>query len=154
MQLPQAAEWEAAVCKAGDFLLAAPRIRGMFPRAWKEDGTILGDPAQPATLSAAGATCVAALARIGQLTGQRRCIEAAGEAMDAYHKEFLSGGPMPPWGATIDAGGEDKEAGSGLLRAAIEVYQATGESPLSGAGPRRRRLDPHLGLLLRRSGQE
>lgn len=127
MQLPQAADWEAAVRKAGDFLLAAPRIRGMFPRAWQEDGTVLGDPAQPATLSAAGATCVAALARIGQLTGERKYVQAAAAAMDAYHREFLAGGPMPPWGSTIDAGGEDKEAGTGLLRAAIEVYQATGE---------------------------
>ena len=46
--------------------------------------------------------------------------------MDAYWKEFGQTLASPPWGATIDAGAEDKESGWGMMRAALELVGTKG----------------------------
>jgi hypothetical protein len=45
--------------------------------------------------------------------------------MDAYWKEFGETLDVPAWGATLDAGTEDKEATWGLMGAALETYAST-----------------------------
>ena len=117
--------------KAGDFLLGSPRHKGMFPRAWTPEGTALGwrdngDP-PPGTISAAGVQCACALARLATLTDEAKYREAAAKAMDAYWHEFGQTLASPPWGATLDAGAEDKEAGWGMMRAALETYTTSKE---------------------------
>jgi len=128
-KLPEAEEWFAVFKKGGDFLLSSPRHKGLFPRAWNADGTALGWPEKGdptmATISAAGAPCISVLARLSVMTGESKYRKASVEAMDAYWRAFGETLSTPPWGATIDAGAEDKEAGSGIMRAATEVYLAT-----------------------------
>ena len=131
MKLPEAEEWFTMLKKAGDFLLSSQRHQGMFPRAWTLQGMALGLTADgdllPRDISAAGAQCVCLLSRLGNLTGDTKYSDAASTAMDAYWHEFGETLATPPWGATLDAGGEDKEAGWGMMRAALETYIATRE---------------------------
>ncbi len=131
LKLPEAEQWLACLKKAGGFLLRSPRHKGLFPRAWTPEGGGMDWPAQgepPAgTISAAGVQCVLVFSRLATLTGEAKWGKAAAETMDAYWREFGETLATPPWGATIDAGGEDKEAGWGMMRAATDVYVATRE---------------------------
>jgi len=131
LKLPEAEQWLASLKKAGGFLLRSPRHKGLFPRAWTPGGGGMDWPAQgepPAgTISAAGVQCVLVWSRLAILTGEAKWGKAAAEAMDAYWREFGETLATPPWGATIDAGAEDKEAGWGMMRAATDVYVATRE---------------------------
>jgi len=128
-KLPQAAEWRKAFLQECDFLVATPRYCGMLPRGWTIDGKPLGDITSGAPrLSTAGSYCVSPLARATQMTGDPKYAKAAGELMSAYCQTFLSDQSSPPWGATLDAGGEDKEAGYGLLHGLLSLYDATHQS--------------------------
>jgi hypothetical protein len=131
LRLPEADEWFTALRKAGDFLLRAPEYQGLFPRAWTPEGAALGWPKEsappPGTISGAGVQCVCALARLATLTGDAKYCEKAATVMDSYWRVFGETLTTPPWGATLDAGAEDKEAGSGMMRAALETYLATQE---------------------------
>jgi hypothetical protein len=119
--------WEDALRRGCDFLLASPRSGGLYPRAWNLDGTPLGrQPGKTPDLSAAGASCIWPLVKMARISGEKRYLDRAIEVMDAYGAHFGPQSPTPPWGATLDAGGEDKEAGWELLHAALDVYQATG----------------------------
>jgi hypothetical protein len=120
--------WEEALRRGCDFLLASPRGRGLYPRAWDLDGTPLGWQAgKEPVLSTAGASCVWALVKMTKVSSEKKYLDRAVEVMDAYAKEFGPQSASPPWGATLDAGGEDKEAGWELLHAALDVYEATQE---------------------------
>ena len=129
MKLPEADEWLAALKRGGEFLLRSPKHKGLFPKGWTVDGKAADWPAagEPpvSSLSAAGAFCVVPLAKLAIMTGDARYRAAAAEAMDAYWREFGETLAAPPWGATLDAGSEDKEAAWGMMGAALETYAAT-----------------------------
>ena len=116
--------WRAALEQAADFL--ADRTHwtdsGILPHAWSVEGAPL--PSRP---SAGGAPCVSALALAGALTGRDRYRVAARELLVAYHRLFLTDFATPPWGSTLDARCEDKEAGLFLLAAALDGYDSIGE---------------------------
>ncbi len=131
LKLPEAEEWLAALRKAGDFLVRSPRYKGMWPRGWTPKGGASGWPSEgeppAASISTAGAFCITPLARLAAITGDVKYREAAVKAMDGYWAEFGQTLDLHPWGATLDAGAEDKEAGAGLMRAALQVHATTGE---------------------------
>ncbi|MGD0039508.1 MAG: hypothetical protein ABSE84_03660, partial [Isosphaeraceae bacterium] len=117
--------WEDAFRKGCDFLVASPCCRGLYPRAWNIDGTPLGwRTGKEPVLSAAGASCIWPLLKMAKISGEKKYLDRAVEVMEAYAKQFGPQSPMPPWGATLDAGGEDKEAGWELMHAALDVYEA------------------------------
>ena len=118
------ASWRERLCRAADFLCGreAWTQDGLLPHAWRFDGSPLA--ARP---SAAGAPCISALALAGVLTGADRYRVAARELMAAYHRTFLADLTCPPWGATLDARCEDKEAGLFLLAAALDCHDSFGE---------------------------
>ncbi|MFW6108630.1 MAG: hypothetical protein ACOC8D_02335 [bacterium] len=118
------AAWRERLCLGADFLADRSHWAdgGLLPDAWTVDGTPL--PSRP---SAAGAPCISALALAGAVTGIDRYRVAARELMVAYHDAFLEDFATPPWGATLDARCEDKEAGLFLLAAALDNYDSIGE---------------------------
>jgi len=94
----------------------------VFPACWHADGR----PAEPSA-STGGVACVSALARIGWLLGKPEWTAAAAARLEAYARRVLGSEPRWPCGATLDANCEDKEAGILLLRACLDVHDATGE---------------------------
>ena len=123
----QVAPWRERLCWAADFLAERAHwtAEGCLPHAWTVEGAPLPSPP-----SAAGAPCVSALALAGLLTGADRYRVAARELMAAYQRRFLADFASPPWGATLDARCEDKEAGLFLLAAALDCYESFGEGRL------------------------
>ena len=125
----QADRWQATLRKGCDFLMRSPRHQAMFPRAWNTDGTARGwdgnRPEDPGWLSTAGAYCVGPLVRMGRFSGEKKYVELAEEVLAGYWKQFGEDQSTPPWGGTHDAGAEDKEAGWGLMKAALDVYETT-----------------------------
>ncbi len=125
----QADRWQATLRRGCDFLMRSPRHQGMFPRAWNGDGTASGwdgnRPEASGWLSTAGVYCVGPLVRMGRLSGEQKYIELAEEALTGYWNQFGEDQSTPPWGATLDAGAEDKEAGWGLMKSALDVYEVT-----------------------------
>ncbi len=130
MGLSAAADrWQATLRRGCDFLARAARYHGMFPRAWNTDGTPRGwdasGPTNGGWLSTAGVYCVGPLVRMQRLTGERQYLELAEAVLQGYWSRFGEDLATPPWGGTHDAGAEDKEAGWGLMKAALDVYQST-----------------------------
>ncbi len=125
----QAENWQATLRRGCDFLARSPRCRGMYPRAWNTDGTARGwdgdRPQDPSWLSTAGVYCVGPLVRMQRLSGERKYLELAEEVLAGYWQQFGADQATPPWGGTHDAGAEDKEAGWGLMKAALDVFEAT-----------------------------
>ncbi len=93
-----------------------------LPQAWTREGAPVGGPP-----TAAGAPCISALALAGLLTGTGRYRVAARELLLDYHRAFLADQARPPWGSTLDAGCEDKEAGLYLFAAALDAHESIGE---------------------------
>jgi hypothetical protein len=125
----EADRWQAALCRGCNFLARSPRSEGMFPRAWATDGGPRGwhgdRPTEPAWLSTAGVYCVGPLVRAADLAENPEYLQLAESVLDGYWKKFGEDLMTPPWGGTHDAGAEDKEAGWGLMKAALDVYEAT-----------------------------
>ena len=125
----EADRWEATLRRGCDFLVRSKRPLGMFPRAWNTDGSARGwdDEGQydPKWLSAAGSFCVGPLVRMWQFSGEKKYLDLAEEVLTSYWRQFGEDQSTPPWGGTHDAGAEDKEAGWGLMKAALDVYEAT-----------------------------
>ena len=125
----EANAWEVALRRGCDFLARSPRFQGMFPRAWNTDGTARGwdgdRPRDPSWLSTAGVYCVGPLVRLERLSGEKKYLDLAEEVLAGYWRQFGEDQSIPPWGGTHDAGAEDKEAGWGLMKAALDVYEAT-----------------------------
>ena len=119
--------WRERLCRVADFLAdrAHWAADGVLPHAWTANGAVLASAP-----SAAGAPCVSALALAGALTGVDRYRVAARELMTAYRGLFLADSGYPPWGSTLDARCEDKEAGLFLLAAALDCYESFGEGRL------------------------
>lgn len=116
--------WMERLEWATDFL-ADPAHRspdGLLPHAWTRRGEAIDGPP-----SAAGAPCICALARAGMFTATDRYRVAARELLAGYHKTFLDHFDCHPWGSTLDARCEDKEASLYLLAAALDAYESIGE---------------------------
>ena len=124
-----AESWETLLTKAGDFLVAAKRYRGMYPRTWYPDGRPAGwdDGGTPVvgSVTASGAYLIAPLVKMYRLTGRRRYLETAESLMKAYYEEYGRDLKYSYSGATLDAACEDKEAGQGMLHGAISLYETT-----------------------------
>ena len=116
--------WLERLKWAADFLTEGEcRLpNGLLPHAWTRQGKPLDGPP-----CAAGAPCISALACAGLLTGTDRYRVAARELLVAYHRTFLAAFAPHPWGSTLDARCEDKEAGLGLMAAALDGYESIGE---------------------------
>ncbi len=129
LNIEEARQWEKVLQKGCDFLMQSPRHKGLFPRAWNPDGSALGwekgKTPDPSTISTAGAFCIAPLARCAQITGQKKYLDEAERTLQAYYKEFCMDLTTPPWGTTLDCGGIDVEAFTIMIRAALDVYEAT-----------------------------
>ncbi len=125
----EATLWQDAVRRGCDFLVQSPRYRGMFPRAWNTDGSARGwqgdQPQDAGWLSTAGLYCVGPLVRMHRLSGEERYLTLAQEVLTGYWQQFGAEQATPPWGGTHDAGAEDKEAGWGMMKAALDVYEST-----------------------------
>jgi hypothetical protein len=117
-------KWLERLCWAADFLCDRSHWASGsgLPRAWTREGAPVAGPP-----SAAGAPCISALALAGLLTGTGRYRVAARELLLDYHRAFLADQSTPPWGSTLDAGCEDKEAGLYLFAAALDCYDSIGE---------------------------
>ncbi|MFP4055614.1 MAG: hypothetical protein ACLF0G_01960 [Candidatus Brocadiia bacterium] len=116
--------WLEGLERGADFLAAREHRspEGLLPHGWTPEGQPLPGPP-----GAAGAPCVSALALAGVLTGRGPYRVAARELLVAYHRAFLADLSTPPWGSTLDAWCEDKEAGLTLLAATLDAYESIGE---------------------------
>jgi hypothetical protein len=126
--LAEVDRWQALLVECGNFLVKAERYKGMYPRTWYPDGRPVGwEGGVPATgtVTAAGAHLVSPLAKLYQLTGDRRYLETAESVMRAYYEEYGRDLKQSPSGATLDAASEDKEAGQGMLHGALALYEVT-----------------------------
>ena len=124
----EASRWEKLLVETGNFLVAARRYEGVYPRSWYPDGRAVGwESGVPATgtVSAAGDFLISPLAKLYLLTGDQRYLETAESALSAYYVRYGQDLQHPFWGATLDAGSEDKEAAQGFLHGAIALYEAT-----------------------------
>ncbi len=123
--------WEAALRKSGDFLVRSPRYKRMYPRAWTLQGASLGykdgKPTHGRWLSTAGVFCVSPLVQIWQITGDKKYLDCAVDTMEGYWEHFGEDQSTPFWGVDIDAASEDMDAGWAVMRAALDVYEATGQ---------------------------
>ena len=132
LKLPEADEWFAALKNGGDFLLRSPRHRGLFPRAWKPDGSALGWPASgtppPGTVSAAGVQCVCVLAHLATFTGEEKYRNAECHG----HGCLLAGIRREPCHASLGSHSRcwSRRQRGGLghdARTALDTYTATKE---------------------------
>jgi hypothetical protein len=124
----EAGRWEKLLVETGNFLVTTKRHEGVFPRSWYPDGRAVGwEGSTPATgtVSAAGDFLVAPLAKLYVLTGDERYLATAESALAAYYAQYGQDLHRPYWGATLDAGSEDKEAAQGFLHGAVALYEAT-----------------------------
>jgi hypothetical protein len=131
LKLSETAEWERALREAADFLTSrSPRYDQMWPRIWNADGTGMGwkgnEPEDPRWLSVAGVFCVSPLVKWSRLSGDQRYLVEAEHAFDSYWRHFGQDLATPPWGTTLDCGGFDEEAPTVLMRASLDLYEATG----------------------------
>jgi hypothetical protein len=127
-RLPEEDTWLKLLAESGDFLVATRRHQGLFPRSWYPDGRAVGwDGDEPArgSITASGAYLVAPLAKLHQLTGDARYLSTAESALAAYYARYGQDLRNPYWGATLDAGSEDRESGWGVLHGALALYEAS-----------------------------
>ncbi len=129
LNIEQAEQWADILQKGCDFLLRTPRHKGLFPRAWNPDGSAQGweqgKAPDPSRTSTAGAFCISPLVKCARITGEKKYLDEAERTLQAYYKEYCQDLATPPWGTTLDAGGIDVEAFTIMLRAALDVYEAT-----------------------------
>ena len=128
-KVPEAERWQKVLAEAGDFLATTKRHRGLYPRSWYPDGRPVGwqegkEPPSDA-ITAAGAYFVAPLAKLYQLTNDKRYLDTAESVLRAYYDEYGRDLHISYSGATLDAAATDKEAGWGFLHGAITLYEVT-----------------------------
>lgn len=132
LALPEAEAWYGHLLAGCDFLMRSPSHSGMWPKAWHPDtgaalGWLSGATPPSSELSSSGAYCIQGLVAGYRLSGNLNYLQRAIEALEGYWQHFGADQSVPFWGATLDAGAEDKEAGYGVFKAAIEVWEATGD---------------------------
>ncbi|TMR33733.1 hypothetical protein ETD85_18920 [Nonomuraea zeae] len=114
-------EWEEAVEDAATLFWHTRLAEGVVPLGW----TPLGSPITP-MVSAAGIACVQAMLGAYRLSGERVWLLRAEEVLGRYHRLHAATFERPFAHATLDASGEDKEAGMYFFLAAHEMYRLTG----------------------------
>ncbi|WP_228011173.1 AGE family epimerase/isomerase [Nonomuraea phyllanthi] len=119
--LPVPAAWEEAVEDAATLFWRTRLKEGIVPNGWTPDG----QPFSP-MVSAAGIPCVQAMLGAYRLSGEPVWLRRAEEVLDRYHRLHAATFERPFAHATLDASGEDKEAGMSYFLAAFELYRLTG----------------------------
>lgn len=114
--------WTAALEQSADFILGAILPSGIFPSAFKPDGS-----AADTEITAAGIPCLIALIKAWQVTGARTYLDAASASMERYYALHAETFERPFARSTLDARCEDKEAGMFFFIAAFELFRLTGE---------------------------
>ncbi|MEV4110417.1 hypothetical protein [Nonomuraea sp. NPDC049695] len=119
LEVPPA--WEEAVADAAALFWHSRLPEGVVPLGWTPAGT-------PVTrlVSAAGAACVQAMLGAYRLSGERVWLLRAEEMLGHYHRLHAATFERPFAHATLDASGEDKEAGMYYFQAAFDLYRLTG----------------------------
>ena len=121
-------EWRRVLVEGGNFASTTRRYKGLFPRSWSPDGSAIGwggEAPASGTITTSGAYLISPLAKLYRLSGDQRYLNTAESAMRAYYERYGQDLSRPYWGATLDAGSEDKEAGAGVLHGALALYEAT-----------------------------
>ncbi|MBF8184608.1 hypothetical protein ITP53_02370 [Nonomuraea sp. K274] len=119
LEVPPA--WEEAVEDAAAFFWRTRLPEGIVPLGWTPEGA----PFSP-MVSAAGIACVLAMLGAYRLGGERVWLRRAEEVMGHYHRLHAATFERPFAHATLDASGEDKEAGMYYFMAVWELYRLTG----------------------------
>jgi len=114
------AGWTEAVREAADFFRGGTLKSGVYPAAWRLDGS----PADE-MITAAGIPCLIAAAKAYRLTGERLYLDHAETAMRRYYELHAETFERPFARSTLDARCEDKEAGMYFFQAASELYLLT-----------------------------
>jgi len=119
-------EWRKVLVRAGEFLCRpqATGPDGLLPRFWTRDGS----PPSPHRSGTAGINCISPLAKLHLLGEGRRFLDRARELLERYYRYNTHDLEIPYWGSTLDACCEDKEAAIGFLRAALDIYDASGDA--------------------------
>ncbi|WP_327581567.1 hypothetical protein OHA25_37060 [Nonomuraea sp. NBC_00507] len=112
-------EWTEAVVEAAEFFW---RHGGILPLGWTPSGTPVPGPE-----GAAGIPCARAMLGAHRLTGDKVWLRRAAELVAAYHRRHAETFERPFAHATLDASGEDKEAGMAYFEAVTELFQLTGD---------------------------
>ncbi|MFC4006145.1 hypothetical protein ACFOY2_02855 [Nonomuraea purpurea] len=119
--LPVPGAWAKAVEDAAALFWRTRLPEGVIPLGWRPDG----NPFSP-MVTAAGIACVQAMLGAYRLGGERVWLRRAEEVLGRYHRLHAATFERPFAHATLDASGEDKEAGMYYFLAAWELYQLTG----------------------------
>ncbi|MEQ4719535.1 hypothetical protein [Nonomuraea sp. B19D2] len=119
--LPVPPAWEEAVADAAAFFWRTRLKEGIVPIGWTPDGRPFS-----AMVSAAGIACVQAMLGAYRLSGEHVWLRRAEEVLGRYHRLHAATFERPFAHATLDASGEDKEAGMYYFLAAFELYRLTG----------------------------
>ncbi|MEV1169614.1 hypothetical protein [Nonomuraea sp. NPDC049784] len=114
-------EWEEAVEDAAAIFWHSRLPEGVVPVGWTPVGTPVSS-----MVSAAGISCVQAMLGAYRLSGERVWLLRAEEVLARYHRLHAATFERPFAHATLDASGEDKEAGMYFFLAAHEMYRLTG----------------------------
>ncbi|WP_433440539.1 hypothetical protein [Nonomuraea sp. CA-141351] len=114
-------EWEEAVEDAAAIFWHTRLPEGVVPVGWTPMGTPVSS-----MVSAAGISCVQAMLGAYRLSGERVWLLRAEEVLARYHRLHAATFERPFAHATLDASGEDKEAGMYFFLAAHEMYRLTG----------------------------
>lgn len=115
------AGWTEAVREAADWFRRSRLPSGVYPAAWRTDGT----PADE-MITAAGLPCTIALAKAYRLGGDPADLAAAEAGLRSYYEAHAASFDRPFARSTLDARCEDKEAGMYYFLAAYELYTLTG----------------------------
>ncbi|AFH63243.1 hypothetical protein ACVNS2_21520 [Paenibacillus caseinilyticus] len=115
------AGWTEAVREAADWFRRSRLPSGVYPAAWRTDGT----PAD-SMVTAAGLPCTIALAKAYRVGGDAADLIAAEAGLRSYYEAHAASFDRPFARSTLDARCEDKEAGMYFFLAAYELYTLTG----------------------------
>ncbi|GAA3534559.1 hypothetical protein GCM10022419_012520 [Nonomuraea rosea] len=113
--------WQEAVEDAAALFWHTRLPEGVVPLGWTPQGTPVSQ-----MISAAGIACVQAMLGAYRLSGERVWLLRAEEVLSRYHRLHAATFERPFAHATLDASGEDKEAGMYYFLAAYEMYRLTG----------------------------
>lgn len=125
--LPVPPAWEEAVEDAAALFWRTRLPEGVVPLGWAPDGT----PFSP-LVTAAGIACVQAMLGAYRLSGERVWLRRAEEVLARYHRLHAATFERPFAHATLDASGEDKEAGMYFFLGAFELFRLTGRELYAG----------------------
>ncbi|MEV0614276.1 hypothetical protein AB0I81_13200 [Nonomuraea sp. NPDC050404] len=115
-------QWQEAVEDAAALFWHTRLPEGVVPLGWTPDGTAVSP-----MITAAGIACVQAMLGAYRLSDKRMWLMRAEEVLAAYHRLHAATFERPFAHATLDASGEDKEAGMYFFLAAYELYRLTGQ---------------------------